>query len=1475
MTRTRAEALVLVNWKGVFYERYLLDQHVTALEGANGSGKTTVMIAAYIVLLPDMTRLRFTNLGESSATGGDRGIYGRLGDPNSASLTCMAFRLTDGKRLLAGVQLERRSEPTIEATPFVVTGLADDVELQDVLLDRGEFDRVPDINRLRELATLQGGRLKTFSKSADYFAELFDRGVTPLRLTGGEERTKFNEMLRTSMVGGISRALTGGLREFLLREESGLADTLKQMRANLDECRRTRLAVSEAQRMEAELHEVYQAGHDMFVAAVHATRERAEELENRLLETQRQYHAACRELAQLEATLNELALEHEATVARLDESTAEKEQALAHLEALRRALIIAERLVKQRRELELALEALRETQMARSAAHAALDRSKQERRVAHERVKLATTGLADFQEGLDLLHRRAAEFKQVSRRLVEAQTALPDRRVEAETAPSVRSELEAEIDRLDERIVVLERTLNTADRKKREFEEVLRALEAITDDGSVAPELAYAAAQKALAGFRDLDSLAAQVETLPGQIEEATKRAKRQAAARALASELSLSESPITSAQDARDAYERTDDELEATRGEASLCRVAADKAREAVESLLRAEQALVEILPRWTEARHKARELGQALGAPAPRTRVALDALRSLAEGQLVDAQGQLAVVRAELDRLVEGANQLERMGGRFPDELVAARDAVDGELLASQFEDVPIERAAALQAALGPLAEAIVVHDARGAAAQLATFEHRPESLWLVDDTNQLALESDRHQEGDSVIVASPGGARVTRLSEHPTLGRRARAQRVQELRAQAREAERYFAQTRAAERKALGAVETARTLGLEGELLERPDPEVELEAVRAELAERRQDRVACEERLRALESRVRHLATRRAQLGALLPDADLLDEPDLARQVEALRARLSEARRARRRLEATRRHRELVTLKLEVLRDPPLSEAEMARLDSELGSTRDRRDALAQPASALAYVEEHAAALAWSEAPGQLEHRRTLRPALEDQMRLAEREQAEAEQREEQAAQAHDCAVNEDQRAQAVVASLGERIERDADELSGFGLEEEVSQAAVDAQEARCTGLAKQVRELDDLERRLSGQRAEARFKADAQRQQVQQLREALNEEEARHRPVLERWHALRDKAAGASVLQSAIRCEVGEVRGSANLYQRAKYKGEQLVERLARATEGEACVTAIEELLAVSQDQGLGLACLEAWLAAREWLRRRVPPQIAEVDDPFEQLAQVRDYLTHVRERLEAQESNLRGQSEDVARNIETQRRKARREVSRLNRELEKVSFGSIHGVKIAVQPVESRERVLRALKEGEGQGLLFQSEMPVEEAMAELFKRYGGGTTGGQRLLDYREYIALKVVVRRMGKDRWEAANPAKMSTGEAIGIGAAIMMVVLTAWEQHARLLRSKRAGRTLRLLFLDEANRLDPTSLAVLFQLCQSLELQLIIAAPEVERAEGNTTYHLVRRTGDDGNDVVIASGRRTLQRGDGDVVG
>jgi len=263
---------------------------------------------------------------------------------------------------------------------------------------------------------------------------------------------------------------------------------------------------------------------------------------------------------------------------------------------------------------------------------------------------------------------------------------------------------------------------------------------------------------------------------------------------------------------------------------------------------------------------------------------------------------------------------------------------------------------------------------------------------------------------------------------------------------------------------------------------------------------------------------------------------------------------------------------------------------------------------------------------------------------------------------------------------------------------------------------------------------------------------------------------------------------------------------------------------------------------------------------------VPPQIAEVDDPLEALGRLREHLARLEERLEAQEKGLRGQSGDVARNIDAQIRRAKNQVGRLNGDLEGVAFGAIEGMQIRARPAQRTEAVLRALREGAAQQLLFEPNLPIEEAMDELFKRYGGGRSGGDRLLDYREYLDLHVEIRRRGVEAWEVANPTRLSTGEAIGVGAAVMMATLKAWENEANLLRPRHLAGTLRLLFLDEATRLSQDNLGILFELCERLELQLIIAAPEVARAEGNTTYRLVRALDGEGREEVRVSGRRVL---------
>ncbi|MCO6524391.1 MAG: hypothetical protein J6562_05130, partial [Candidatus Schmidhempelia sp.] len=72
--------------------------------------------------------------------------------------------------------------------------------------------------------------------------------------------------------------------------------------------------------------------------------------------------------------------------------------------------------------------------------------------------------------------------------------------------------------------------------------------------------------------------------------------------------------------------------------------------------------------------------------------------------------------------------------------------------------------------------------------------------------------------------------------------------------------------------------------------------------------------------------------------------------------------------------------------------------------------------------------------------------------------------------------------------------------------------------------------------------------------------------------------------------------------------------------------------------------------------------------------------------------------------------------------------------------------------------------------------------------------------------------------------------------------------MVIQSWEEESKRLRSKDI-LPCRLLFLDEAARLDSKSISTLFELCERLDMQLIIAAPENISPEKGTTYKLVRK--------------------------
>lgn len=1472
MSRVVAEALVLVNWRGVFYERYALDRHVTVLEGDNGAGKTTVMIAAYVVLLPDMSRLRFTNLGETGATGGDKGIWGRLGEPGRPAYAAMEFRLPRGERVLAGVHLERKGEPIVEPTPFLVTGLRGDVRLQDLLLlAQGDLEQVPELTELRENAARLGSRLQVFASAKEYFGALFEHGITPMRLGTDEERNKLNEMLKTSMTGGMSRGLLQELRSFLLKEEGGLAETVSRMRANVDACRRTRIEVAEAQQLEREISAIYEVGEKMFAAAVAATRERAEEMRRRVAEKEAAAARAAEEAQAAEAALRSTQEALRAADTDRVSAAREVEASKAGAERVRHALHWATELDAQERMLADAASRREEADRARAAAELDLDRAIQNVAQANDARERAAEGLGDLQKGLEELHRRADAHRRATERLRTARRELEVPDLEASAAAELADRTEQQLADTDRERRELERRIADADAHRSEHAEALAALTKVVER-AVGPTEAWVIAEDALVAVRAWRDAASQRLALIDQIQRIEAESARQQAVTERVRSLGVAWEHGSGQKAVMDALEEAErahaDAVDRLRA-AEAARADAERRHASAEAQIR---TLEERDVAWHALDARAHRLTAALGIPVS-GRDALEQARTVLHERLDSQRADVARLSTRRDQVLSEAHQLRFAGGAFPEALLAVRDLLEAELLVSCFDDVGLDEAAELEARLGPLAQALLVRDVKQAARALGKRPDALPTVWLVPEDAALTLEPGAEVGTSSsrdVFVWEREALRVTRLPDRPTLGRAARERRAESLEREAAELDVALQQSRTAERQTRELLAEADAL-LEGATVWLLGaPAAELDAARRQAGEADRARREAEQEAAASRHRTETLKHRVRALRERLPDAALLDAPDLAETLVRLRDQLRASEEAIARLARIGEAPRVLERRRDALRHLPWTDEQVSEARTRLSALNTRRDRLAAGLEALRYVAANASALAWTDAEARLAQDQGLLPALQAQLEAAKRALEAAQAAERAAREAWTAAQSTYNLRDVEFNTARERRDDAAQRVAESGvaqptpaLLEEAEIRARRAQEAWDEAEKRWGRLQQDLGRRQA--------EAEAANRKAEDARVAFEEERKQARPAEEAWERLRPQLESAGLLAAALserfQMAFGD-QGSVNVWQTARDNRALLVERI-RSARGAAEILAEIQGWLDASDQTTGEVYLRAWLLVRNWLVTRLPAQIAEGDEPLQGLQRLRDHLGGMFERLGRQERELRGSSQDVARGIDVQIRKAQWRVRRLNELLEGVRFGSIRGIRVKMQRIERMEQILRALHLGETQELLFQPSLPIEEALDAIFRRFGDGRTGGQRLLDYREYLHLQVEVRRDGGRDWEGANPTRLSTGEAIGVGAALMMVVLTEWERDANLLRSRRTTGSLRFLFLDEATRLDQANLGTIFDLCRNLDLQLLVAAPEVARAEGCTVFRLIRGRGEDGSERVLVSGRRVVGRG------
>ncbi len=1458
MSRARATTLALVNWKGVFFERYLLDQQVTALEGANGAGKTTVMIAAYLVLLPDLARLRFTNLGETAATGGDRGIYGRLGAEGGPSYAALELEL-EGERVVLCVQLERKAEPSVQLSALMVHGLSPVHGLSALLLvPDGEKQRVPELSELKARAVELGARIEAFESVRDYFTALFERGIVPLRLANEDERAKFNEMLRTSMTGGISRALTSELRTFLLREESGLSDTLSRMRANLDACRRTRTEVQEARALEREISGVYEAGASMFGAALAALQAEVDEAARSTEAARSQENGARFALAEAEAALADGATREAAARARVAETRARLDAEKARRETLERAAELSRRCEVLAAELYPAQADAAAARLELERAEEARENAKRELGRARETYDKAARGLANLQSGLEELHRRAHAFRRGHAALAEARGLLSLPELAEEGLEPTLGRVREELARLDAERARRERELTSEKQRRDDYARAEAALAAIV---VLAPDDdRYTLARRELGRLSELRPRARQLRALASELARVERDTERALEVRARIEAAGIDPAHPELAREVERTVARLTEQL--YRAEEQARDLAASR-RALEEQTMRLGERLAEARAksqRFQRGKTSAERLAALLGGiPATEDELRAAKDRLLAEREIL--RSRAFSERSRREALLAEATRFEREGGTFDPRLLELCEELGGELFATRYEDVEADRAARLQAELGPLAQAIVVEDLTDALAKLQDSDARLDELLLVRAGHEIPAGEGQLVGERLLTVSTEVGVRVSRIPERPNLGRTAREARRLAVLAEAEHVELELERTSSELRRMDAQLASVEELLRDSELVFGPDPRGAADELEARILSAQSLASTHSSDSLAQLSQAGELRKQLEALRPLLAELHHLSAVDGPSAAE-LEREVAEARAAEAELARTKSAQKTLGEWAEALRVPPPPPDELerfARERAELDAERDRRF---RGIEALEAAIETRAARQYTEAEAALDEGTRLVPALESELEsltaqvasadaelvLAEATwQARASRFQELDARRGAIAAHAEL-AQAELARLAPEFSPEALAAAAVDVEREAERA--ESSEADASRIAEELGSLRERKRQAESALAE-RTRA----------REA---EEAAIEPLERRRRQLLSEVEGTGLLRNldpSFLIRRGEPSGR-ELRSEARSRGEVLCDRLLRARGGQSLGNELNQRFSAAGD--LAPIQVAAWKDVREWLARRLPSQIAEVPDPLEALERLRDHLALLDERLLRQELDLRGASEDVARGIEVKLRRAAAQVRRLNQHLEGISFGSVAAIRVQLRRIERMDQILKAIREGAAQELLFQAALPVEEALDEIFRRYGGGKSGGQRLLDYREYLELEVEVERRAKSGFERVSPTRLSTGEAIGVGAALMMVVLTEWERDASLFRNRRTSGTLRFLFLDEANRLSQDNLGVLFDLCKQLELQLLIAAPEVARNGGNTTYRLVRQVNADGTEEVIVTGRR-----------
>ncbi|WP_336998904.1 chromosome partition protein MukB [Pantoea agglomerans] len=1448
--RGKFRSLTLINWNGFFARTFDLDELVTTLSGGNGAGKSTTMAAFVTALIPDLTLLHFRNTTEAGATSGsrDKGLHGKL----RAGVCYSMLDVVNSRhqRVVVGVRLQQVAgrDKKVDIKPFSIHGLPTDTNPTDMLTEvlNSRQARVLPLNEVKERVEAQEGvQFRAYNSVTDYHAMLFDLGVVPRRLRSASDRSKFYRLIEASLYGGISSAITRSLRDYLLPENSGVRKAFQDMEAALRENRMTLEAIRVTQ-SDRDLFKHLISEATSYVSADymrHANERRghldsALQLRNELFSSRKQlateqyrHVEMARELAEHSGAESDLEVDYQA--------------ASDHLNLVQTAMRQQEKIERYDADIEDLTLRLEEQTEVVAEAREIQEENEARAEAAELEVDELKSQLADFQQALDVQQTRAIQYQQALQALERARTLcqLPD--LSIENAAEWQESFQAKEEEATERLLRLEQKLSVAEAAHSQFEQALALVTSIA--GDVTRQDAWQTGRELLRDASNQRHHAEQLSSLRLRLNELEQRLREQHEAERLLAEFCKRQGQHYEADALAGLQQELEAQIEQLNSSVSDAGEQRMMMRQELEQLRERITSLTARAPHWLAAQEILTQLSEQTGQALNSSQDVTEYMQQLLERERETTveRDEVAAQKRDIERQIE---RLSQPGGAEDARLTQLAERFGGVLLSEIYDDVTLDDAPYFSALYGPSRHAIVVPDLSRVRELLDGLEECPEDLYLIEGDPQSFDDSvfsvDELQNAVVVKVAERQW-RYSRFPKIPLFGRAARENQLELLHLERDKlAERYATLSFDVQKTQRLHQSFSRFIGSHLAVAFDADPEAQIRQLGARRGEL--ERALNQHESNNQQQRQQYELAKEgvSQLNRLLPRINLLLDDTLGDRCEEIREQVDAAQEAARFLHQHGAKLAKLEPIIAVLQSDP-EQHEQLQADYQQAQQQQRN--ARQQAFALTEVVQRRAHFSYDDSASMLNGNNDLSDKLRQRLEQAEGERSRSRDR----LREHQAQLTQ---YSQVLASLKSAYDAKRDMLKE--LQQEMQDIGVQA-DSSAEERARVRR--DELYTALSHNRA----RRNQLEKQLTFCEAEMDNLQKRLRQLERQYHQVREQVVSAKAGWCTVLRLVKENGVERRLHRRelAYLSGDELRSMSDKALGALRLAVAdnehLRDVLRLSEDPKRPERKIQFFIAVYQHLRERIRQDIIRTDDPVEAIEQMEIELNRLTEELTAREQMLAISSRSAANIIRKTIQREQNRIRQLNQGLQTVSFGQVRSVRLNVNVRETHAMLLDTLSEEheQHQDLFNSNRLTFSEALAKLYQRLNPHIDMGQRtpqtigeeLLDYRNYLEMEVEVNR-GSDGWLRAESGALSTGEAIGTGMSILVMVVQSWEEESRRLRGKDIS-PCRLLFLDEAARLDARSIATLFELCERLEMQLVIAAPENISPEKGTTYKLVRK--------------------------